>query len=118
MFCDEVKVSFTAGRGGNGCVGFRREKYVPRGGPNGGYGGKGSSVFLEANENINTLAEFNTRKIFRAENGQQGLGKQMGGKDAQDLILPVPVGNMVFDENKNIGWYAQMFVAHSLLEHF
>ena len=100
MFCDEVKVSFTAGRGGNGCVGFRREKYVPRGGPNGGDGGKGSSIFLEANENINTLAEFNTRKIFRAENGQQGLGKQMGGKDAQDLILPVPVGTMVFDENK------------------
>ncbi|MEK9132510.1 MAG: GTPase ObgE [Patescibacteria group bacterium] len=100
MFCDETQVHFIAGRGGNGCVGFRREKFIPKGGPNGGDGGVGGSIYLEANQNINTLAEFNTHKIFRAESGQQGLGKQMGGKDAPDLILPVPVGTIISDEHK------------------
>lgn len=100
MFCDEVKVTLIAGKGGNGCVGFRREKFVPRGGPNGGEGGRGGSIFLEANENINTLAEFDTYKIFRAQSGENGKGQNMGGKDAQDLFLQVPVGTMIFDKNK------------------
>lgn len=100
MFCDEVKIEFIAGRGGNGCVAFRREKYIPRGGPNGGDGGRGGSIYLEANENINTLAEFNAHKIFRAASGQHGLGKRMGGADAENLVLPVPIGTMVFDEKK------------------
>lgn len=100
MFCDEVLVAFIAGRGGNGAVSFRREKYIARGGPNGGDGGKGGSIFLQANENINTLAEFNTHKIFRAEPGEKGKSKDMGGADSPDLFLPVPVGTVVFDEKK------------------
>lgn len=100
MFCDEVKVHFIAGRGGNGAVAFRREKYVPHGGPSGGNGGRGGSIYLVANENINTLAEFNTYKIFRAESGANGRGKDQAGSDAPDLFLQVPVGTLVFDEKK------------------
>lgn len=100
MFCDEVTVKFIAGRGGNGCIAFRREKFVPRGGPNGGDAGSGGSIYLQADSNINTLAEFNTKKVFRAPSGQNGLGKNMGGSDAPDLFLPIPVGTMVFDEKK------------------
>lgn len=100
MFCDEVTVHFIAGKGGDGCVGFRREKFIPRGGPDGGDGGKGGSVYLVANENVNTLAEFNSHKIFRAKPGDHGFGQKMGGKDAEDLELPVPVGTMIFTENK------------------
>lgn len=103
MFCDEVTVHFIAGAGGKGCVAFRREKFIPRGGPNGGNGGKGGSVYLEANENINTLAEFNTHKVFRAKRGQQGFGKDMAGLDAEDLVLPVPVGTMIFDNKRILG---------------
>lgn len=100
MFCDEVTVHFKGGRGGNGCVSFRREKYVPRGGPNGGDGGNGGSIYLQANENINTLAEFSARKNFRAQSGQHGFGKQMAGKTAPDLIVPVPLGTMILDAKK------------------
>ncbi len=100
MFCDEVQVTLKAGSGGNGAIAFRREKFVPRGGPNGGEGGRGGSIYLEANENINTLAEFNTHKIFRGGYGENGKGKDMGGKDAPDLILQVPAGTMIFDVNK------------------
>ena len=101
MFCDEVQVTLTAGSGGKGAIAFRREKFVPRGGPNGGEAGRGGSIYFEANENINTLAEFDTYKIFRAESGENGKGKDMGGRDAQDLILSVPVGTMIFDKNKS-----------------
>lgn len=100
MFCDEVKVNFIAGAGGKGCVAFRREKYVPLGGPYGGDGGKGGSIFLEADVNINTLAEFNTMKHVRAKLGDPGYGKEQAGLDAEDLIIKVPLGTMVFDENK------------------
>lgn len=100
MFCDEVKVHFIAGRGGDGCIAFRREKFVPRGGPSGGDGGDGGSIYLEADENINTLAEFNSAKIFRAKPGSKGLGSDMGGRDAEDMILPVPVGTLIFNEDK------------------
>lgn len=100
MFCDEVKVNFLAGSGGNGCIAFRREKYVPRGGPSGGDGGTGGCIYLIANENINTLAEFNTHKLFKAKSGEHGFGKNMAGKDSQDFFLPVPVGTIVFDEKK------------------
>lgn len=100
MFCDEVKVTLIAGSGGNGAIAFRREKFVPRGGPNGGEGGRGGAIYFEANENINTLAEFDTYKIFRAKSGEKGGGKDMGGKDAQDLFLQVPVGTMIFDADK------------------
>lgn len=100
MFCDKTQVHFIAGRGGSGCISFRREKYIPRGGPNGGNGGAGGGIFLRADENINTLAEFNTQKVFRAQSGEHGRGKQQAGSDAPDLILHVPVGTIVFDEKK------------------
>lgn len=100
MFCDEVTVHFIAGSGGNGCIAFRREAYVPRGGPNGGDGGRGGSIYLQANENINTLAEFNSHKIFRAPCGENGKGKNQAGADAPDFILQVPVGTIVLDEKK------------------
>lgn len=100
MFCDEVTVQFNAGRGGNGCVGFRREKFVPYGGPNGGDAGKGGSLFLMADENINTLSEFNSHKKFKAPYGDNGQGQLMGGLDGEDLILHVPVGTMIYDESK------------------
>lgn len=115
MFCDEVTVRFVAGKGGGGCIAFRREKFVPRGGPSGGNGGKGGSVYLQANENINTLAEFNTHKTFRAHSGENGRGKDQAGSDAADLILPVPVGTMVFDEKKkkllaDLAHHGQMYM--------
>lgn len=99
MFCDKTKVKFTAGSGGNGCISFRHEKYVSRGGPNGGDGGRGGDIILIADENINTLNDFNTRKLFKAQNGENGKSKDMHGKNAEDLVLKVPVGTVVFEKN-------------------
>lgn len=92
---DEVKILVKAGDGGNGRVNFRREKYIPKGGPDGGNGGKGGSVFLEADRNINTLLAFRYIKEFEAENGGAGGRAKMTGKDADDLILKIPVGTTV-----------------------
>lgn len=100
MFCDEVTVELRAGKGGDGAIAFRREKFIDKGGPNGGNGGKGGSLFVRANENINTLAEFNTYKIFRAKNGESGQGWSCAGADAEDLYLDVPVGTTIYDEKK------------------
>lgn len=100
MFCDEVTIEAYAGSGGNGCISFRREKFIDKGGPNGGNGGHGGSLFFRANENINTLAEFNTYKIFRANNGEAGSGWSCAGKNAPDLFLDVPVGTAIYDESK------------------
>lgn len=99
-FCDEVQVECIAGKGGNGCASFLREKYMPKGGPDGGDGGKGGSIILQADENINTLSEFATYKIFRAKNGESGGGKNMHGRNAEDRMLKVPLGTIVFDEKK------------------
>lgn len=99
-FCDEVKIAFIGGKGGNGCISFRREKYIPRGGPDGGNGGDGGSIYLETDENINTLSEFNIYKTFRAKDGKHGKGKKMTGEKGEDLILKVPVGTLIYDENK------------------
>ncbi|MBP9718776.1 GTPase ObgE [Candidatus Gracilibacteria bacterium] len=100
MFCDEATIELVAGKGGKGCIGFRREKFMPMGGPNGGDGGDGGSLYLEADINITTLSEFRTHKIFKAKDGQMGLGKVCGGKDAEDLILKVPMGTTIYDEKK------------------
>lgn len=100
MFCDEVTVELHAGKGGSGAIAFRREKFIDKGGPNGGNGGKGGSLFIRANENINTLAEFNTYKIFRASNGGVGSGWSCAGLNAEDLYLDVPVGTTIYDEKK------------------
>lgn len=99
MFCDQTKVLFIAGKGGNGCVSFRREKFIAKGGPDGGDGGDGAAITLIADQNINTLTDFRTKKRFAADNGQGGMGKDMHGANGEDLILRVPVGTLVMDPN-------------------
>jgi GTP-binding protein len=95
MFCDIADVTFIAGKGGNGCVSFRREKFIPKGGPDGGDGGNGGDVILKADENITTLSDFRTKKTFTAEDGDPGRGKNQHGKNGEDLILKVPVGTII-----------------------
>ena len=92
---DEVEITVTAGKGGNGCVAFRREKFIPLGGPNGGDGGDGGSVWLQADENLNTLVDFRHEKLFRARRGENGMGSQMYGKAGEDLTIRVPMGTVV-----------------------
>lgn len=94
-FVDEVTIRVSAGKGGGGCLSFRREKYVPRGGPDGGDGGDGGSVWLVADENLNTLVDYRYTRSFKAENGQPGAGRNKTGKMGKDLELPVPVGTLV-----------------------
>ena len=96
-FVDEATIQVHAGRGGNGCVSFRREKFVPRGGPDGGDGGHGGSVHLIAKSGINTLAEFRVRRRFAAENGRGGAGRQRTGASGKDLYVPVPAGTVISD---------------------
>jgi len=96
-FVDRVKIYVKAGDGGPGCVSFRREKYVPRGGPDGGDGGDGGDVILLADPQLLTLYDFYHQVHFRAENGRPGQGKKMKGRDGEDLILRVPVGTVVMD---------------------
>src|ERR1700704_4943651 len=98
MFVDEAKVFVKAGEGGNGCVAFRREKYVPRGGPSGGDGGRGGSVYLEANPNDNTLLRYRYNREFKADRGRHGEGSNCTGHSGADMILEVPVGTLVLDE--------------------
>jgi GTP-binding protein len=97
MFVDEAKILIKAGDGGNGCVAFRREKYVPRGGPSGGDGGNGGSVYLEANPNDNTLLRYRYNREFKADRGRHGEGSNCTGVTGDDMILQVPIGTMVYD---------------------
>ena len=92
---DEAEITVTAGNGGNGCVGFRREKFIPFGGPDGGDGGNGGDVWLQADENLNTLVDFRHQRQFRAKRGENGMGSQMYGKGGEDLVVTVPVGTVV-----------------------
>ena len=98
-FVDEATIEVTAGKGGNGCVSFRRENYVPRGGPDGGDGGDGGSVFLEGDVALNTMIDYRYTRRFRADNGEAGRGRNCSGKSGEDLILPVPLGTTVLDED-------------------
>jgi len=98
VFVDEAKIYVKAGDGGNGCVAFRREKYVPRGGPSGGDGGNGGSVYLEANPNDNTLLRYRYNREFKAERGRHGEGSNCTGHSGEDLILQVPVGTLALDD--------------------
>ena len=98
MFVDEAKIWVKAGDGGDGCVAFRREKFVPRGGPAGGDGGKGGDVILETNPHDNTLLRYRYNREFRAERGRHGEGSNCHGRSGADMILAVPVGTIVYDE--------------------
>jgi GTP-binding protein len=96
-FVDEALIKIDAGNGGNGCLSFRREKFIPRGGPDGGDGGDGGSVYFEASSDLNTLIDFRYMRHYKASNGQQGMGGNCSGKKGDDLILKVPVGTLVYD---------------------
>ena len=96
-FVDEAEVRVEAGDGGNGAIGFRREKYIPLGGPDGGDGGDGGSVYLIAAENVNTLVDFRYHAVHRAQRGQNGMGRNCTGKKGEDCYVPVPLGTLVCD---------------------
>ena len=102
---DEAEITVTAGNGGNGCVGFRREKFIPMGGPDGGDGGHGGDVWLQADENLNTLVDFRHQRQFKAQRGENGMGSQMYGKGGEDKVITVPVGTVVVnvDTDETIG---------------
>jgi GTP-binding protein len=99
QFVDEAKIYVEAGKGGDGIVSFRREKYIPKGGPDGGDGGDGGSVYLKADSAINTLVNFRFGATFKAQKGQPGMGSQCSGKSGKDLVIPAPLGTLVFDVN-------------------
>ena len=101
MFVDEVEIYVEGGRGGDGCISFRREKFVPRGGPDGGDGGDGGSVIIQAQEDVRSLVALLHRKHWRAPRGQHGKGSDCHGASGQDLIIPVPPGTIVYDADQN-----------------
>ena len=96
-FVDEVAITVKAGDGGNGCMSFRREKFIPKGGPDGGDGGDGGSIFLEADPNLNTLVDYRYTRRFNAQRGENGRGKDCTGAKGEDMVLPVPVGTTIVD---------------------
>ncbi|MBS7337089.1 MAG: GTPase ObgE [Thermoguttaceae bacterium] len=102
MFVDEAAIDVVAGKGGDGCSSFRREKYVPRGGPDGGDGGKGGDVIIRANQNVASLLQLANQRVWKAQNGEQGGSSQCHGKNGRDLVIDVPVGTMVFDLNHDL----------------
>ena len=101
MLVDRARIFVRSGKGGNGCVSFRREKFVPKGGPNGGDGGDGGDVVLVGDESLDTLLTVTHRPHYRAEHGGQGLGSQMHGANGDDKIVKVPLGTLVYDEESN-----------------
>ncbi len=100
-FVDEVEITVTGGKGGNGCLSFRREKYIPKGGPDGGDGGNGGSVYIQSSETLNTLIDFRYKKKFNAANGKDGAGKNRFGPGGSDLVILVPVGTTVINVSTN-----------------
>lgn len=98
-FVDEASISVEAGKGGNGCMSFRREKYIPKGGPDGGDGGHGGSVILKADDAVNTLVDYRYIRRYKAQTGQDGMGREMSGKQGEDTFLLVPIGTTVIDED-------------------
>src|SRR5512142_1356169 len=97
MFIDEAKIQVKAGDGGNGCMAFRREKFVPRGGPSGGDGGRGGHVYLASSLKHNTLIQFRYERIFKAERGRHGEGSNRHGRNGEDLTIEVPAGTVIYD---------------------
>lgn len=100
-FLDEAKIYIRSGDGGNGCISFRREKYIEYGGPDGGNGGKGGNIIIEAVENLNTLIDFRYKQHFKASKGGNGSGNTRTGADADDIILSVPTGTQIYADDKN-----------------
>ncbi|MFV0278745.1 MAG: Obg family GTPase CgtA [Parahaliea sp.] len=98
-FVDEASIKVFAGKGGNGCLSFRREKYIEKGGPDGGDGGDGGSVFVQADDNLNTMVDYRFQRSYRAESGESGRGRNCTGKSGEDLVLKVPVGTTIIDED-------------------
>ncbi len=105
MFIDEARIYVKAGDGGNGCMAFRREKFVPRGGPSGGDGGDGGDIVLESSQAHNTLVHFRFNREFKAERGRHGLGSNCTGQRGEDMVLRVPVGTVVYDEESGAKLY-------------
>jgi GTPase len=101
MFCDELNLKLVAGKGGDGCVSFRREKFVPRGGPNGGDGGHGGDIIFKVNPHLNTLSKLANQKVYKGEDGVHGQGKNMHGKNAEAVILEVPPGTIIYNKDKS-----------------
>jgi len=99
MFVDNAKIKVFAGKGGNGIVSFRREKFVPRGGPNGGDGGRGGDIIAMVDPSLRTLADYRYKTVIKADNGADGEAWNRSGKSAEDLILKFPQGTMIFDDN-------------------
>ncbi|MHC4742496.1 MAG: GTPase ObgE, partial [Planctomycetota bacterium] len=97
MFIDQAKIWVKAGDGGHGCLSFRREKFIPKGGPDGGDGGDGGDVWFEAVENLDTLLDFAGKHHWKAKNGQPGMGRNMHGASGDDLIIKVPPGTLIYD---------------------
>lgn len=97
-FVDEATINVQAGNGGDGCVSFRREKFIPKGGPDGGDGGDGGSVYLIASEDVNTLVDFRFQRFYKAERGENGMGRNRTGRGGVDIDIPVPVGTVVHDD--------------------
>jgi len=102
MFIDQAKIQVKAGDGGCGCLSFRREKFVPKGGPDGGDGGSGGGVYFEAVQGVDTLADFAGRHHWRAGNGQAGAGRNRHGADGEDLVITVPAGTLIYDEDLDL----------------
>lgn len=102
MFVDEATIRVKAGDGGAGCVSFRREKFIPKGGPDGGDGGNGGSVVFVADVNKNTLLDFSGRHHWKAGRGEAGMGKKMYGPGGEDLVIPVPPGTLVYDTDRDV----------------
>ena len=101
-FVDEASIQVSAGNGGNGSASFRREKYVPFGGPDGGDGGRGGSVYLEGESGLNTLVDFRHKRKYKAQNGQGGSGRNMTGRSGEDIVIRVPLGTVVRDEESGV----------------
>lgn len=99
-FVDEAEITVRSGRGGNGCVSFRREKFVPRGGPDGGDGGKGGDVIFVCDDKLFTLYDFRHKRVFEAENGRPGMGRQRSGSKGEDMVIRVPVGTILYDVSR------------------
>ena len=101
MFVDELTIKLMAGPGGDGCTSFRREKYVPMGGPDGGNGGRGASIIFKVDKSLKTLIDLSYRKIIRAEKGENGKGSNKYGKNAEDIIINVPAGTTIYNAETN-----------------